>query len=82
MSYLHDMELQVELPLKFVEVLEVPAGWVFSYNATAYVDDGEINCALVGNAPLIVDRYSEQVHVFGTAHPVAYYVDEYQKKGS
>jgi len=57
-------------------------GWVFFFNTRQFVQSGDMNFALGGNAPLIVDRESGELHVTGTAHPVDHYIEAYRRKRS
>jgi hypothetical protein len=56
-------------------------GWVFFYNSTKYIETGDYREALLGNAPLIVNKVSKEIIVTGTAHDVSYYVSNYIKTG-
>jgi hypothetical protein len=37
-------------------------GWAFFYNSKQFVETGDIEWALGGNAPLIVDRSTGELH--------------------
>jgi len=52
-------------------------GWVFGYQHREFLQTGEISAALAGNAPLLIDKNTTQLHTLGTAHPVEYYVKNY-----
>lgn len=54
-------------------------GWVFFYNTRAYVELGDKRHALVGNAPLIVDRDTGEIHMTGTALPTEHYLQHYRQ---
>lgn len=58
--------------------IERPFGWVFFYNSKQFLETRDISQALVGNAPLIVDRADGSVHVTGTAEPTEHYIKEYE----
>ena len=60
------------------ETIEKAYGWVFFYQAKAYLESGDIVDALVGNAPYIVNKYTGEVHETGTANPVEEYIAEYE----
>ena len=60
---------------------EYDFGWVFFYDSAAYIETGDYREALVGNAPLIFDKESREIIATGTAHDVAYYVNNYIKTG-
>lgn len=59
--------------------IERPFGWVFFYDSKRHVETGDFRDALLGNAPLIVDRRDGSVHITGTANTVDYYIAEYEK---
>lgn len=54
-------------------------GWVFFYNTKRFVETGDVGWSLGGNAPLIVDRRTGQLHVTGTAYPIEHYIEEFRK---
>lgn len=54
-------------------------GWVFFYNTKPFIETGDMQWALGGNAPLIVDRRTGELHVTGTAHPVEHYIEEFRR---
>jgi hypothetical protein len=74
----HDREFAVMQTL----TIERPFGWVFFYNSKQFLETGDISQALVGNAPLIVDRADGSVHVTGTAEPIEHYLKEYEAQRS
>ncbi len=51
-------ELCVGVPLQLLqdEVLEKANGWVFFYQSSDYLQTGQFNLQLVGNAPIYVRR--------------------------
>jgi len=71
----------IELVILENQTQEYDFGWVFFYNSKKYVESGDFRDALVGNAPLIVDRKSGQIHITGTAHDIDFYINNYQKTG-
>ncbi|MBS1687023.1 MAG: hypothetical protein JSS76_19965 [Bacteroidetes bacterium] len=58
-----------------------PYGWYFFYQTKAYVDDPIANASdvLAGNAPILVDKEGN-MHSTGTAYPIEYYVEKYDKQ--
>ena len=65
--------------LVVVRVDEHDFGWVYFYDGSRHVETGNVSDALVGNAPLIVDRVDGKLYVTGTAHPIEHYLDEYRR---
>lgn len=61
--------------------LERSWGWVFFYQSRAYVESGDLDHALGGNAPLIVERDSGRVLVTGTAEPIESYLHNFEVTG-
>jgi hypothetical protein len=55
-----------------------PYGWVFFYQARRFVETRDPMQQLVGNAPIIINRFSDELRCTGTAHPVAHYLAEYE----
>lgn len=77
LEYLQQMESEIRIPLQIVRVREEPFGWVFFYQSKEYVDTENFSAMLVGNAPFLIDRNTENIHVLGTAYPVDFYIREY-----
>ncbi len=61
------------------QTLDQPYGWVFFYQNRVYVETGDPNERFGGNAPVVFNRMSGTYWVTGTAHPLAYYLAEYEK---
>jgi hypothetical protein len=59
--------------------IETDFGWVFFWNSKKYMETGEFQYALAGNAPLIVDRRDGSVHLTSTAYPVEEIIENYRK---
>jgi hypothetical protein len=45
-----------------------------------YLETGETSALLAGNAPFIVDKDTGEIHVFGTAHPLKEYLQNYEEQ--
>jgi Immunity protein 35 len=69
----HDKKLVI------VRVDEHDFGWVYFYDSSAHVATGKPSEALVGNAPLIVDKVDGKLYIAGTAHPIDHYLQEYRR---
>lgn len=65
--------------LVVVRVDEHDFGWVYFYDGSVHVETGKPSDALVGNAPLIVDRADGKLYITGTAHPIEHYLQEYRR---
>lgn len=68
----------VELCLLTEATIKAEFGWVFSYTTKLHIETGEFSDALVGNAPLIVDKQDGKVHATGTAHALEHYIEQYR----
>jgi hypothetical protein len=64
--------------LVVVRVDEHDFGWVYFYDGSVHAKTHMPGDALVGNAPLIVDRVDGKLYVTGTAHPVEHYLQEHR----
>jgi len=60
--------------------IEHAFGWVFFYNSRKFLETGDLQFALGGNAPLLVNRESGEVVPLGTARPTEHYIAEYEKR--
>jgi hypothetical protein len=69
----HDQKLVV------VRVDEHDFGWVYFYDSSKHVNTGDMGFALVGNAPLIVDRNDGKLYVTGSAHPIEHYLELHRR---
>ena len=65
--------------LVVAKVEEHDFGWLYFYDSATHVESGKISDALVGNAPLIVDKVDGKLYITGTAHPIEYYLQEYRR---
>jgi hypothetical protein len=64
--------------LVVVKVEEHDFGWLFYYDGSVHAQSGSPGDAVVGNAPLIVDRADGKLYVTGTALPIEHYLREYR----
>lgn len=62
--------------------VEKPWGWVFFYTSKRWQDTGEIQYAVAGNAPLIVERKEGHILPTGTAHAIEHYMANYERCGN
>ena len=69
----HDQKLVV------ARVEEHEFGWVYFYDSSRHLETGDARYAVVGNAPLIVDRNDGKLYATGTAHPVEHYLELYRR---
>lgn len=64
------------------ETIERPWGWVFFYTSKLWFETREIRYALAGNSPLFVERETGKLLNTGTAHPIDYYIENYERTGN
>jgi hypothetical protein len=74
---LHDAGHTQKLVVARVE--EHDFGWLYFYDSSAHVETGRPSDAVIGNAPLIVDKADGKLYITGTAHPIEHYLDEYRR---
>ncbi len=56
-------------------------GWVFYYNSAKFNESGDLQEALGGNAPLIINKISGELIETGTAQDTTYYINNYVRTG-
>jgi hypothetical protein len=60
-------------------VLKRPYGWVFFYQSRGYVETGDPERMMGGNAPILVERCNGEIRVTGTGAPLDAYLAAYEK---
>jgi len=73
----HDYKLVIVQDL----TIEKDFGWVFFYSSSKYLETRDPKYELGGNAPIIVDKRTGELHITGTAENIEYYIDRYEKTG-
>ncbi|WP_315742067.1 YrhB domain-containing protein [Bradyrhizobium sp. SZCCHNR1075] len=56
-----------------------PYGWIFFYESKEFLDNGVELARLAGNAPIIVNRNTNELRVTGTAMPLEHYLEQYER---
>ncbi len=69
----------IELVLREQQTIETEFGWVFFYTSRRFMETGNFSDAIAGNAAVIVDRAVGSLHVTGTAHSTAEYIEEFRR---
>jgi hypothetical protein len=54
-------------------------GWVYFYDSSTHIETGRPKDAVVGNAPLIVDRLDGNLYITGTVHPLDHYLQDFRR---
>lgn len=57
-----------------------PYGWVFFYQSKAFLETNEYQHALAGNAPILVNRITDEIIATGTANTIDKYLTDYEMK--
>lgn len=78
---IRDISANSGIEVRIVEeaTIEKEYYWVFFYNSNLYLDGNGLSYCLSGNAPLIVDKIKGEVFETGTAHPIEFYMSEFDK---
>jgi hypothetical protein len=74
-EYLQDSEV----PLQITHQGEFSEGWFFCFESKEYLETGDLSAQLAGNGPFLIDKYSGELHVLGTAKSLDEYLIEYVK---
>lgn len=64
------------------ETIEKEWGWVFFYTSEKYLQTGELQYAVAGNAPFIVAKENGAIFTTGTAEPIENYISRFEITGS
>ncbi len=70
-----------ELVLVEEETLDCEFGWVFFYDSKKHIETLDFKYAIAGNAPLLVNKRTEQLLELGTVYSAEKYIQHYQKTG-
>ena len=74
-----NMRHKYELAIQDDITIERKFGWIFFYNTKSFLETQDTQYALIGNAPIIVDRENASVHFTGTAKSIDEYIEEFQE---
>ncbi|ATG03230.1 MULTISPECIES: YrhB domain-containing protein [Lelliottia] len=69
-----------DIPVVITSLGRFSEGWFFCFQSREYLETGETSALLAGNAPFIVDKDTGEIHVFGTAHPLKEYLQNYEEQ--
>ncbi|GAB4043106.1 YrhB domain-containing protein [Spirosoma litoris] len=71
---------QEQITLVLTKSREESFGWIFFYDSKEFLETGDFSKAVVGNAPVIIDRATGELTETGTAHSIEYYIEQYKTK--
>ena len=60
------------------ETIEKEYGWIFFYTSRQFIETGDLNYLVAGNAPIVVNRRTGNLTWLGTAEPLDNYVRNYE----
>ena len=58
--------------------MDKPYGWVFFYQSKAFIETRDPLHGLAGNAPIIINRFTNDIRCTGTARPIEHYLADYE----
>jgi hypothetical protein len=61
--------------------IEKSWGWVFFQTSKKWHETNDIEYAIAGNAPIIVEKDTGKLFFTGTAYPMEHYIQNYEKSG-
>lgn len=70
-----------DLVVLYEPIVERDFGWVFGYQCKQFFQSKEISVALAGNAPLLINKHKGTLFVLGTAYPLDFYIQNYERFG-
>lgn len=60
--------------------IDLEYGWLFFWNSAAFLETRDRRLALIGNAPLLVNKTDGTFAFTGTAHTPGHYLREYEER--
>lgn len=81
LTYVSNMgsKSRIELDILEEETIEFEYGWVFFYQSKAFIETDDEGEMIGGNAPFIIDRYNESLHLMGIRKLEDFYMQSYIK---
>lgn len=70
----------IELQIMHEQTIDRQFYWVFFYNSKTFLETGNLSFALAGNSPLIVDKINGEIFETGTARPIDFYMERFEKE--
>jgi len=63
------------------DTIDKPWGWIFFYTSRKWYETNDIDYAIAGNAPIIVEKETGKLYETGTAYSIEHYIENYEKYG-
>ncbi len=68
----------IEIGILDEETIEFEYGWMFFYQSKEYIETGNLDKLVGGNAPIIFDKFESQLYVTGTGNSEDYYLEKFK----
>ncbi|XRE43147.1 hypothetical protein ACIVBQ_001351 [Tenacibaculum discolor] len=65
--------------LYYDDIIKKPYGNIYDFTSKKFFETQEEKYAVLGDAPFLVENETGKVISFGTAYPLEYYIDLYEK---
>jgi hypothetical protein len=59
---------------------ERPFGWIFFYDSKKFLETNDMQYAIAGNGPVIVNKHNGTVQFYGSGKPIQSVIDEYERR--
>ncbi|HAS39845.1 MAG TPA: hypothetical protein DCS93_05170 [Microscillaceae bacterium] len=73
------LQSSIKLAIMSEETIAFEEGWMFFYQSEAFIKTGNEDEMVGGNAPIIIDKYNESVHITGTSRDEDFYIEKYRQ---
>ena len=77
LKYINEINTNISLSIMEEETISFEYGWMFFYQSTKFIETGDEKHLVGGNAPLIVDKINQSIHVTGTRLSDSDYIEKY-----
>ena len=68
-----------ELVVVEEETVQKEYGWIFFYTSRRFLETGDLNFMVAGNAPVVVNKRTGKLTFLGTAEPLENYLRRYEQ---
>lgn len=60
--------------------IEKDFGWIFFYHSRKYIETKDLKFYILGNAPILVNKFDGSLNYTGTAYETDHYIKEYESQ--